>query len=99
MSAPRVQNGHVFEHNNAFHVRFYIHENGKRKQKSRKLCNKDAEHPTKTSHSVLTLAEHWMLQINLANTFNDEQPFHLCICGQRCSRTLEGTFAPSVKQQ
>ena len=97
MSTPQVQTGHVYERHGAFHIRFYVHENGKRKQRSHKLCAKDADHPSKASHSVLTLAEDFILKINLANTFNDAQPGHNCpVCGNRCKRTIEGTFAPKV---
>ncbi len=95
MSTPHVQAGYIFERHNAFHVRYYAHENGVRKQRCRKLCVKDADHPSKTSQSVLTLAEDFMLRINTANTFNDGQPGHNCpICGNRCKRTVEQKYAP-----
>ena len=47
MSKPRNQHGHVFERHGAFHIRYYVHENGVRKQRSQKLCVKDTDHPMK----------------------------------------------------
>jgi hypothetical protein len=97
MSKPQVQAGYIFEAHNAFHIRYNVHENGKRKQRSHKLCAKDADRPSKTSHAVLTLAENFMLQINTANQLNDAQPGHNCpVCGNRCKRTVEQKFAPTV---
>ncbi len=94
MSKPQTQRGYVFERNNAFHIRYYAHENGVRKQRSRKLCVKDDLHPHEFAPSVMALAETFMHAINEANLINDSQPFHCCtICGNRCKRTLRGTFA------
>lgn len=52
MSEPRVQSGYIFERHGAWHIRFYVHENGVRKQRSRKLCVKDDLHPSKDAHSA-----------------------------------------------
>lgn len=94
MSTPRTQAGYVFEANNAWHLRFYVHEDGVRKQRSRVLCPKDNLHPSKDAPSVVALAEAFMLKINEANTINDAQPGHSCpICGNRCKRTIEQKFA------
>jgi hypothetical protein len=99
MSKPQTQHGYVFEGRNGkvFHIRFYAHENGKRKQRSAKLCPKDDLHSSKDAPAVLTLAESFMLKINQANTINDVAPGHNCpICGHRCKRTITGTFAKTV---
>jgi hypothetical protein len=97
MGKPQTQKGYVFLSGNAFHVRFYVHENGVRKQRSRKLCVKDDLHSSKDAPAVMTLAEDFMLKINLANTFNDETPFHNCpVCGNRCKRTIEQKFASQL---
>jgi|SRR5579862_1513139 len=97
MSKPQQQRGYVFERNKAFHIRYYVHENGVRKQRSYRLCAADELHATKDAQSVVALAEDFMLRINLSNTFNDEQPGHNCpICGNRCKRTIEQKFASKV---
>src|ERR1700722_19833303 len=97
MSKPQMQRGYIFERNNAFHVRYYAHENGVRRQRSRQLCRKDEQNCSKEAPSVVKLAEEFMLKINLANTFNDEQPGHNCpICGNRCKRTIEQKFASQI---
>jgi hypothetical protein len=94
---PQTQKGYVFERNNAFHVRYYAHEDGVRKQRSYRLCALDEQHPSKDSPSVVALVEDFMLKINLANTFNDGQPGHNCpVCGNRCKRTIEQKFASQV---
>ena len=96
MSRPRTQTGHVYlgADEKSFHIRFYAHENGVRKQKSHKLCSKDDLHPSQESPSVIALAEAFMLKINQANTANDAQPGHNCpLCGNRCPRTIEQKFA------
>jgi hypothetical protein len=78
----------------AFHSRFYVHENGVRKQRSRKLCLKGDLHPSKDAPAVLALAEEFISTINNANAVNDAQPGHNCpICGNRCKRTVEQKFA------
>src|SRR5258707_827963 len=102
MSTPRTQKGYVFlgRDGKSWHCRFNVHENGKRVQRSRKLCFKDDLHPSKTDHSVLKLAEDFMLKINAANTINDAQPFHNCpLCGNRCRHALKGTFAAKAKRE
>jgi hypothetical protein len=99
MSAPQTQVGYVFEGSSekAFHIRFYAHENGVRKQRSAKLCNKDSEHPSKDSPAVVKLAADFILKINEANGLNDAVPGHNCpVCGKRCPRTIEGKFAKRV---
>ena len=97
MSQPQTQRGYVFLSGKAFHIRYYVHENGVSKQRSRKLCMEDDLHPSKEAPSVVALAEDFMLRINTANTFNDETPFHNCpVCGNRCARTIEQKFASQV---
>jgi hypothetical protein len=99
MSRPRTQNGYVFAgaDGKAFHIGFYCHENGVRKQRSRKLCNKDSNHPSPEAPSVIALAEAFIKSINEANSINDAQQGHGCpICKHRCPRTLKGTFAAKV---
>ena len=97
MSQPQIQRGYVYLSGEAFHIRFNVHENGKRKQRSRKLCVKDELHPSKDAPAVVALAEDFMLRINTANAFNDETPFHDCpVCGNRCKRTIEQKFAKQV---
>ena len=97
MSKPQQQHGYIYERNNAFHVRFYVHENGVRKQRSYRLCTNDELHFSKDAPSVVALAEEFMLRINTANAFNDEQPGHNCpICGNRCTRTIEQKFASQI---
>lgn len=94
MSTPRTQRGYIFEANGAWHLRFNVHENGKRKQRSAKLCGKDDLHPSKDASSVVALADAFILKINQANAVNDAQPGHNCpVCGNRCTRTIKGTFA------
>ncbi len=78
----------------SFHIRFNVHENGVRKQRSAKLCTKDSNHPSKDAPAVVALAEAFMLKINEANGLNDDQPGHCCpICKHRCPRTIEQKFA------
>jgi hypothetical protein len=94
---PQPQHGYIFESHGAFHIRYYVHSAGKRKQRSSKLCVKNDLHPSKDSPAVIALAEAFIVNINTANIANDMQPFHNCtICGNRCRRTIEGTFAPKV---
>lgn len=97
MSKPQTQRGYVFTNGKAFHIRYYVHENGVRKQRSHKLCVKDDLHPSKDAPAVIALAEDFMLRINTANAFNDGQPGHNCpICNNRCARTIEQKFASKV---
>jgi len=97
MSRPQTQHGHIYERHGAIHIRFYVHENGVRKQRSHKLCVKDDLHSSKDSPAVLALAEGFILRINTANAFNDSQPGHNCpVCGNRCKRTIEQKFAPKL---
>ena len=97
MSKPQVQIGHVYERSGAFHLRYNVHENGVRKQKSRKLCDKTDSTPSKDAHSVLKLAEDFMLTINAANALNDSFKGHNCpICGNRCPRNIQGKFTKKV---
>jgi len=97
MSRPQRQRGHIFEMHNAFHIRYSVHENGVRKQRSRKLCVKNDLHPSTNSPAVVKLAEDLILKINTANAANDAQPGHDCpICGNRCKRTIEQKFAPQA---
>jgi hypothetical protein len=53
MSQPQTQHGYVYEQGKAFHIRYYVHENGVRKQRSRKLCVKDDLHPSKDAPAVI----------------------------------------------
>ena len=97
MSDPRTQHGYIFEHNGSFHIRYYVHENGVRKRRCRKLCLKDDLHPTKEAEAVVALAERFIAIINTANAANDCQGRHNCpICGNRCRRTIQQKFAPKV---
>jgi hypothetical protein len=94
MSKPRKQAGYVFESNGSLHIRFYVHENGKRRQRSVKLCIIDSDHPSPDAPSVIALAEAFMLKINEANSINDLVLGHNCpICGYRCRHTIQGRFA------
>jgi len=94
---PQTQHGYIYERNKAFHVRFYVHEGGVRKQRSYRLCSKDEQHPSKDSPAVIALAEDFMLRINTANTFNDGQPGHNCpICGNRCKRNIKQQFTSQI---
>src|SRR5947207_5370316 len=91
------QRGYIFESHGAFHIRYYIHSDGLRKQRSRKLCVKDDLHPSKTAPTVVALAEEFMLRIIAANVVNDQKIGHDCpICGNRCRRTIEQKFAPKA---
>jgi hypothetical protein len=91
VSTPRPQRGYIFEANNSWHVRFNVHEDGKRVQRSHKLCDVDADHATK--ESVQGLCDEFMTSINAANAVNDSQPHHDCpICGNHCPRNLKGQF-------
>jgi hypothetical protein len=95
MSRPQTQAGYIFESGNAWHLRFNVHENGKRRQRSVKLCGKDSEHPSKDSMGVRQLAADLIGKINAANAVNDSAPGHSCpVCGNRCKRTIQGKFAP-----
>lgn len=95
MSKPQQQHGHVYERHGAFHIRYYVHENGVRKHRSQKICSKNVLHPSKDAPAVVALAESFILKINTANAANDAQPGHNCpICGNRCKRTIEQKFAP-----
>jgi integrase len=62
------QNGHIYEGSDgkSFHVRYYVTENGTRKQKSHKLCEKNRAtgHAKVTSSAVQILCQEFMLKIN-----------------------------------
>jgi len=91
------QHGYICEKNSVFHIRYYVHENGKRRQRSAKLCNKDETHYAKDAPAVVKFAEDFMLKINQANNENDAAPGHKCpLCGNRCPRTIEGKFSKQV---
>ena len=62
----RHQAGYIYERNGAFHVRYYVEEAGERKQKSRKLCDKDRNtgHGTASAKAVVMLCEDFMRTIN-----------------------------------
>lgn len=91
------QHGSLYEHNGSFHIRFYVHENGIRKRRSRKLCAKDDLHPSREAPAVVALSEAFIATINTANAANDAAPGHNCpICGNRCKRTIEGKFSKKV---
>ena len=95
MRTYEPQHGYVYEGPNgkSFHIRYYVHEGGKRKQRSAKLCSKDIEHSSKDAPYVIALAEAFILQINQANAVNDAQPSHVCpICKNKCKRTIQGKF-------
>ncbi len=81
----------------AFHIRYYAWENGKRKQRSHRLCAKDELHPSKEAPAVIALAEDFIAKINVANAANDDRAGHNCpLCGNRCKRTITQKFAPKV---
>ena len=89
------QHGYIYEGRDgkSFHIRFYVYENGHRKQRSRKLCAKDDVNHSVDAPSVLSLAEVFILKINTANALNDAAPGHNCpLCGNRCPRTIGGKF-------
>ena len=89
------QRGYIYQANNSWHCRFYVFANGVREQRSRFLCKIDAEHSSKTDHSVLKLAEDLLFSIREANEINKNQPHHNCtICGKRCPNNLQGKFVP-----
>jgi hypothetical protein len=95
MRTYKPQVGYVYEGRDgkAFHIRYYTHDAGVRKQRSVKLCAKDDLHPSKDAPAVVALAEAFISKINTAN--GEVSPGHNCtICGHRCPRTLRGTFAP-----
>jgi hypothetical protein len=97
MGKPQTQRGYIYERNKAFHIRYNAHESGVRKQRSYRLCSMDQDHPSKDAPAVVALAEDFMLRINTANIFNDEQAGHNCpICGNRCARTIEQKFAKQI---
>jgi len=97
MSTPQTQRGYVFLSGKAFHIRYYVHEKGVRKQRSRKLCPKNEQHFSKEAPSVVALAETFMATINAANAANDNRAGHNCpICGNRCKRTIEQKFASQL---
>ena len=96
MSKPRPQRGYIFKANEAWHVRFYVRENGKRVQRSHKLCDVDVKHATK--ESVQALCDELMASINEANAVNDSQPHHRCpICNNRCPRNLKGQLTGKLQ--
>ena len=89
------QHGYIYEDRagKTFHIRFYVHGSGKRRQRSAKLCDKDSEHLTKDAPAVVALAEAFMVKINAANTESDRKAVHNCpLCGSKCPRTVEGKF-------
>lgn len=61
----RHQRGYVFEKSGAFHVRFWVTENGERKQKSHRLCTKDRHSGcgSATAHAVQQACEDFMRTI------------------------------------
>jgi hypothetical protein len=97
VSVPRKQVGYVYEANDVWHLRFYTHSDGVRKQRSRKLCAKSVEYPSK--ESVRPLADAFIATINAANAVNDLQPSHSCpVCGSRCKiRTKQRTRHSQTK--
>src|SRR5579872_2734989 len=62
----RHQRGYIFEANGAFHVRYYTVVDGVRKQKSRKLCDKDRAVGcgSPSAKAVRQLCEDFMRTIN-----------------------------------
>ncbi len=59
---PQTQRGYIYDRNCAFHVRYYAHEGGVRKQRSYRLCSMDQDHPSKDAPAVIKLAEDFMLR-------------------------------------
>jgi hypothetical protein len=100
VSKLRQQRGYIFKSQDGagWHVRFYAHEDGKRVQRSHKLCDVDADHTTK--ESVQGLCNEFIVSINTANAVNDSQPHHDCpICGNHCPRNLKGQFVGKQNEQ
>jgi integrase len=64
----RFQTGHIYEASGSFFVRFYVTEiiDGveKQVQRSHRLCFKDANHRSRTSKAVRSLAAEHMAEIN-----------------------------------
>lgn len=62
----RHQRGHIFEAHGAFHVRYYTVADGVRKQKSRKLCDKDRATGcgSPSAKAVRQLCEDFMRTVN-----------------------------------
>jgi len=61
------QRGYVYERNGSFHIRYYTYErNGEHVQKSRWLCDKTEETPSKDSPRVQELATAFMQGVNEA---------------------------------
>lgn len=62
----RHQRGQLFEAHGAFHVRYYVVENGERKRKSVRLCTKDRNtgHGSASAKAVRLLAEDHMRAVN-----------------------------------
>jgi hypothetical protein len=94
MMKLRPQKGYLFESNGSIHIRFYAHEDDKRRQRSVKLCVIDSNHPSADAPSVLALAESFMAKINRANAANESRRGHSCpLCGKRCERSIDGSLA------
>lgn len=91
------QNGSVYlgQDGKAWHIRFYLYsQSGKRTQRSHKLCDKTASTPSKDSPAVQQLAAEFMRGVNEAVASEQNGNGHHCpVCGNRCSRTIQGKFA------
>lgn len=93
------QRGYLFARNGSWNIRFYVHSDGVRKQRSQMLCPVDAEHSTKNAPALLKVADAFMNCINASNAVNNTQPHHVCpICKNRCPRTIRGTFTKVIHE-
>src|SRR5438105_2786299 len=69
----RHQDGHVYERHGAFHVRHWTVSDGKRLQRSHKLCDKDDRHYSTKCAAVKSLCQEFMKKINVAQAGASEQ--------------------------
>jgi hypothetical protein len=67
MNTPSFQKGCVFEAGGAFYVKYSVQRQGTRIQHSKRLCSKDAEHPTKDSATVIALRDQFMRIVSSAD--------------------------------
>lgn len=54
--------GNIYERHGSFHVRFWVHENGQRRQRSIKLCERSRETSSTRSKVVLDLARQKLVE-------------------------------------
>ncbi len=66
--------GNVYYKNGSFHLRWWTEENGKRRQRSQKLCDKQARDETRRSKRVLDLARDRMAELRASATPQESAP-------------------------